>query len=259
MIIKQGLKSRSEVLSFVQDGMNIVDIGGASKPFNKANYIIDIQPYESYIGKKPGISATGWFDEDVSIKKENWVVQDICSRQPFPFSDNFFDFSVCTQTLEDIRDPIWVVSEISRISKAGYIEVPSIQYERSNIESPFWAGACHHRWLISIENDSLKFLYKYSFVNAKELFLEIPKDFMSATLSIIWENSIDAYEKLDMTWGGEGIIKEITEINDKNTIYKLFLKTTGKSYIKEKLKKLIKKYIGEKNYNHLKNIYKIND
>ena len=29
MIIKQGLKSRSEVLSFVQDGMNVVDIGGA--------------------------------------------------------------------------------------------------------------------------------------------------------------------------------------------------------------------------------------
>ena len=35
MIIKHGLKSRSEVLSFVQDGMNIVDIGGASKPLTK--------------------------------------------------------------------------------------------------------------------------------------------------------------------------------------------------------------------------------
>ena len=82
---------------------------------------------------------------------------------------------------------------------------------------------------------------------------------MSATLSIIWENSIDSFEKLDMTWGGEGIIKEITEINDKNTIYKLFLKTTGKSYMKEKLKKLTKKYIGKTNYNYLKNILKNND
>ena len=259
MIIKHGLKSRSEVLSFVQDGMNIVDIGGASKPFNKANYILDIQPYESYIGKKPGISAIGWFDEDVSIKKENWVVQDICSRKLFPFSDNFFDFSVCTQTLEDLRDPIWVVSEISRISKAGYIEVPSIQYERSNIESPFWAGACHHRWLISIENDSLKFLYKYSFVNAKELFLEIPKDFLSANLSIIWENSIEAFEKFDMTWGGEGILKEITNIEDKNILYKLLLKTTGKSLAREKIKYLIKKYTGESNYKYLRKILKNND
>ena len=44
--------------------MNIIDVGGASKPFNKANYIIDILPYESYIGKKPGIAANGWFNED---------------------------------------------------------------------------------------------------------------------------------------------------------------------------------------------------
>ena len=61
-----------------------------------------------------------------------------------------------------------------------------------------------------------------------------------------------------MTWGGEGILKEITEINDKKRFYKLFLKTTGKSYMKEKLKKLTKN-IGKTNYNYLKNILKNND
>ena len=57
------------------------------------------------------------------------VVQDICSRQPFfhlviiifDFSANTGYYSL-TNFGNDLRDPIWVVSEISRISKAGYIE-----------------------------------------------------------------------------------------------------------------------------------------
>jgi hypothetical protein len=31
---------------------------------------------------------------------------------------------ICSHTLEDIRDPLWVCSEMIRIGKAGYIELP---------------------------------------------------------------------------------------------------------------------------------------
>ncbi len=58
-------------------------------------------------------------------------MRDICDHEPYPFGDQEFDFVICSQTLEDVRDPIWVCSEINRIGKAGYIEVPSRLEEQS--------------------------------------------------------------------------------------------------------------------------------
>jgi hypothetical protein len=55
--------------------------------------------------------------------------------------------------LEDVRDPIWVCSELLRVSKAGYIEVPSRVCEQSlGVENPRHAGYYHHRWLVT-KND----------------------------------------------------------------------------------------------------------
>ena len=51
--------------------------------------------------------------------------------EPWPFADDFFDFAVCTFTLEDVRDPIRVCEEMSRVAKAGYVEVPSLLDELS--------------------------------------------------------------------------------------------------------------------------------
>jgi hypothetical protein len=54
-----------------------------------------------------------------------WIQRDICDREPFLFKDKEIDFVVCSQTLEDVRDPLWVCSEMIRVAKAGYIEVPA--------------------------------------------------------------------------------------------------------------------------------------
>ena len=45
---------------------------------------------------------------------ERWVTRDICGREPWPFADGQFDFAVCAQTLEDVRDPVWACSEPAR-------------------------------------------------------------------------------------------------------------------------------------------------
>ena len=57
---------------------------------------------------------------------------------------------ICSHTLEDVRDPIWVCSEIQRVAKAGYIEVPSRLEEQSyGFQGP-WVGWGHHHWLIEV-------------------------------------------------------------------------------------------------------------
>ena len=91
---------------------------------------------------------------------ETWIERDICSREPFPFADDSVDFVVCSHTLEDVRDPVWVCEEMARIGRAGYIEVPSRLEEQSlGVEGPF-AGWAHHRWLIDVAGTGIEFVLK---------------------------------------------------------------------------------------------------
>ena len=63
---------------------------------------------------------------------DTWVTRDMCDPEPWPFADDVFDFAICTFTLEDIRDPVRVCAEMSRVARAGYIEVPSLLDELSH-------------------------------------------------------------------------------------------------------------------------------
>src|SRR5262249_48921913 len=82
-------------------------------------------------------------------------------RRSWPFEDKAFDFAICSHLLEDLRDPIWVCSELLRIAKAGYVEVPSRVEEQSlGVEHPRYAGYYHHRWLITLEGTRLDFRHK---------------------------------------------------------------------------------------------------
>lgn len=95
------------------------------------------------------------------FSKETWVCRDLCSREPFPFERNEIDYVFCSHTLEDLRDPVWVCSEIARVGKQGYVEVPSWIAECSlGIESRSYAGWYHHRWIIDIRGNELTFIHK---------------------------------------------------------------------------------------------------
>src|SRR5262249_8806039 len=66
-----------------------------------------------------------------------------------------------SQTLEDLRDPLWVCSEIIRVGKRGYIEVPSRLAESCRGIEPNQVGWSHHRWLIDIVDNHVHFTMKY--------------------------------------------------------------------------------------------------
>ncbi len=146
----------------------VLDIGGWARPFNRANYVIDAEPYEtrSYFSDPRLASVRGWYapaqgGEREWFTKETWIQRDICAREPFPFADKEIDFVICSQTLEDLRDPLWVCSEMVRVGKRGYIEVPSRLAESSRGIEPNQVGWSHHRWLIDIADNHVYFTMKY--------------------------------------------------------------------------------------------------
>jgi hypothetical protein len=186
-----------KVLGQIRDSDLVVDIGGWAKPFNRANYVIDFQPYETR-GKYGFVG-----DRRERFTKDTWIARDICDRAPFPFKDKEVDYAICSQVLEDIRDPIWVCAEINRIAKRGYIEVPSKIAELSlGIGSPRWVGYQHHRWIVEIADNKISFIFKPHFLHTCWKY-HFPYHYGrrlvregGADQYLFWENSFEFEEKI---------------------------------------------------------------
>lgn len=154
----------------------VLDIGGWARPFNRANYVIDAEPYETrgFYGKS--LPAQG--GEREFFTKNTWIQRDMCDRTPFPFADKEIDFVICSHTLEDIRDPLWVCSEMIRVAKRGYIEMPSRVVESCRGIEPGQVGWSHHRWLVEIEDQHVRFLMKYHMIHSHWRF-SLPASYLS--------------------------------------------------------------------------------
>src|SRR6059058_1636046 len=118
---------------------------------------------------------------------DTWVVRDMCAREPWPFADAQFDFAICSHTLEDIRDPIWVCQELQRVAKAGYIEVPSRRQEQARGVQGNWVGWGHHHWLIDVRDDE-RFQVPYDEAQALT-----PEERVQ---TLWWEGSFDVSERV---------------------------------------------------------------
>jgi Methyltransferase domain len=154
--------SIDRILRELPDEAVVLDIGGWAKPLPRADYVLDYLPYET----------RGLYDEDTDeierFTEETWTIHDICGRDPFPFEDDRFDFVVCSHTLEDSRDPVWVCQEIMRVGKAGYIEAPSRLEEQSYAVQGPWVGWSHHHWMVDVVPGGIEFVFKYHVMHGRE-------------------------------------------------------------------------------------------
>lgn len=197
-----------EALKRIRPGDRVLDIGGWACPFNRADWVLDAQPWETRgYYKTIGMPASQGGEREF-FTKETWVVRDICSREPFPFPDKFFDFVICSHTLEDIRDPIGVCSEIQRVGKRGYIEVPSRLVETCRgHEDRQIAGLSHHRWLIEIAGNRIRFMPKFHCIHSRWRY-SFPPSFMKRLTPLEkiaflwWEGSFD-FEEVVIVKGSE--------------------------------------------------------
>jgi hypothetical protein len=156
--------SVTRVLRTVPDDAVILDVGGGVQPFTRADWVMDALPYE----KRGELGRSGPAEERFTAS--TWVMRDFCDREPWPFDDDQIDFAICSHTLEDVRDPVWMCAELNRVAKAGYIEVPSRLEEQSYGFQGAWTGWSHHRWLIDIDEAgaSIEFVHKPHLINGRE-------------------------------------------------------------------------------------------
>jgi SAM-dependent methyltransferase len=142
----------------------VLDVGGWYQPFNLATDVIDLCAY----GSRRVHDAIDPEDTE-RFSAATWIVHDVCSS-PWPYDDKSFDFVICSNLLEDVRDPIGVCRELCRVGKAGYIETPSRVREVFSKERWFLLksflgkmpeiGFYHHRWFVEGEGTHLRFTAK---------------------------------------------------------------------------------------------------
>ena len=173
----------------------VLDVGGGARPLARADRVIDVLPYATRGGWGRDGSGPERFGE------EHWVQRDVCDREPWPFADGQFAFAVCSHTLEDVRDPLWVCSELQRVARAGYVEVPSRRAEQSRGVQGDWVGWGHHHWLVEVHGDRIDFLFKPHILHARPEF-SFPRAYYDALSEeerveqLWWEGSFDAREVL---------------------------------------------------------------
>ncbi|HVB81619.1 MAG TPA: methyltransferase domain-containing protein [Candidatus Binataceae bacterium] len=195
-----------EILRRLDDKALVLDIGGWARPFNRANYVIDAEPYETrgFYSDPKKASERGWYAPAQGgtgewFSRSTWIRRDICDKNPFPFRDKEIDFVICSHTLEDVRDPLWVCSEMIRVAKRGYIEVPSRLAESSRGMLPNQVGWTHHRWLVEIADNHVYFTMKYHMIHSHwrfslpaNKFRRLPE--RSVVQWLFWENSFEFSE-----------------------------------------------------------------
>lgn len=135
-------ESRNYVIQFLKDkkksnpSFKVLDVGGGANSW--ANEVAD-----AYLDIVPPPTSKKVFTGDINSATVWDQIQSEVGQ---------YDFTICTHTLEDIRDPIFVLNKLMNVSKGGYISFPNKHTEFSNHESNFWTGAAHHRWIFTLKN-----------------------------------------------------------------------------------------------------------
>jgi SAM-dependent methyltransferase len=193
----------------------VLDVGGVREMARYATHVIDVMTYDA------AKASWGKYLDD-TIPLENWAVQDICDPKPFPYPDKYFDFAIASHILEDVRDPVRVCRELSRVAKAGFIETPSAYVELTRGVDPSgrsYIGYYHHRWLVRPKDGGLEFLFKPHFLTSSRRF-HFPRRYRDhweparQFVSLFWEGEIRAVERVvvvrdELEQEIESIVREV--------------------------------------------------
>lgn len=91
----------------------VLDVGSGDKPHWRADVLVDRYVDETFASQRSGRRRARvdrpLFDADAAH---------------LPFADRAFDYVICSHMLEHVTDPAAVIDELTRVAKAGYVEVP---------------------------------------------------------------------------------------------------------------------------------------
>lgn len=121
----------------------VLEVGGGHNPHYRSNVVVD-----KYIDSNYHRHA------DIKVYKNQQFIQS--DGENLPFKDKSFDYVICNQVLEHTEDPSAFLFEQMRVSKRGYIEVPSLIGE-------YLFPKKAHKWLILELDDKLVMFEKDKF------------------------------------------------------------------------------------------------
>ena len=170
MIKRSSKKFIDETLSS-NSGWNILDIGCGYNANKFANVICDVQ--------------------DLSNHYQNKKFTKLIEKK-LPFKDKEFDFVVASHVMEHVEDVEFFIKELERISKQGYIELPTMLEDNLVFENKN-----DHLWHMDFDDVGNKLLISKkvqyfepvltvaSIKRLNEIFRK------SLVLELLWKNKID--------------------------------------------------------------------
>ena len=133
-------------------------------------------------------------DWSASLPGKEFVVHDL-NDLPLPFKDKEFDFCWASHILEHVNDPLAFLKEVTRISKRGYIEVPTPLIDNlvsgDDIHDPFG-----HKWWVYFDDPEQTLVVRprrhivHKTVDIPELNKLYPFFRSSFVVELAWDNSM---------------------------------------------------------------------
>ena len=168
---------------------NILDIGCGYNASKFAKIICDVQDLSNYYLDKKFIRLT---------------------EKKLPFKDKEFDFVVASHVMEHVEDVDFFIKELVRVSKKGYIELPTILEDNLVFENKN-----DHLWHMDFDDVENKLLIskKIQYFEPMLTVATIKKlnevFRTSLVLELIWEDSISYI----VNQSTEGTFKKISVLN----------------------------------------------
>ena len=177
MPIRRTIRSNQKKWLKENSHLKILDLGCSNLNYwPEANHFADIDDHTEH------------------FKKLNLKYTYFKPNEKLPFKDKEFDFIICAHVLEHVPDPFHLKSEIERIGKAGYIELPT----KLNDNLVFGSDEeiLGHKWWFEFDDDNQKLVFAKK-IDALEKFLTVGSVFRlteifedSFILQLFWSDDI---------------------------------------------------------------------
>ena len=188
-MIKRSSKKFIEETLLLNSSWNILDIGCGYNASKFANVICDVQDLSNYYQDKKFIRL---------------------KEKKLPFKDKEFDFVLASHVMEHVEDIDFFIEELERVSKKGYVELPTMLEDNLVFENKK-----DHLWHMDFDDVENKLLISkkaqyFEPVLTVSTIEKLNKIFRtSLVLELIWEDRIN----YTINQSKEGTFKKISVLN----------------------------------------------
>ena len=170
-LIKRTSKKYIQSLLSKHSQWKVLDIGCGYSANEFADTICDVQDLSQF------------------YKDKNFIR---LKDKKLPFIDDQFDFVIASHVLEHVKDPKFFISELERVSKKGYIELPTKLEDNLVFENKK-----DHLWHMDFDDVNLRLLITkkiqyFEPILTVSTLQNLRANFKnSLVLELYWENKID--------------------------------------------------------------------